>query len=97
MFKHLVVAALLAAGTALAAPAFASSGYGSAPHYNPSVGAPASQRGQSAETVRAEYAAANADANPEADAQSYGGAQETTSQSGGHVAPNSTQSFYAHH
>lgn len=95
MFKHLVVAVLLAAGTAVAAPAFASSGYGPAPHYNPVVGAPASQRGQSAQTVQAEYA----DANTHADAgmQSFGGVRETTSQSGSPVIADPVRSFYAHH
>ena len=39
--------------TTISSGAFAS-GYGPAPHYNPAVGAPASQRGQSVETVAAE-------------------------------------------
>lgn len=52
MIEHVVAAALVAAITA---PVFASSGYGPAPHYSPIVGAPASEGGQSALTVRAEH------------------------------------------
>lgn len=95
MKKHLIVAAIFAVGTAIAAPVFASSGYGPAPHYNPIAGAPASQRGQSALTVRAEYADANANAN--AAMQSFGGIRETVSQSGGPVTAVSARSFYVHH
>ena len=54
MNRHLITALLIAASAAVAAPAFASSGYGPAPSYNPIAGAPASQRGQSAQTVAAE-------------------------------------------
>jgi len=81
---------LVAASAALAAPAFASSGYGPAPSYNPSVGAPASQRGQSAQTVTAEQAQANANS------ASYGGVQDTQSQSGSRVSVNSERSLYSH-
>ncbi|MBW8837106.1 MAG: hypothetical protein JF605_19195 [Burkholderia sp.] len=56
MIKRLVIAAVLSASAAIAAPVFASSGYGPAPHYDPLIGAPSSQRGQSAETVRARLA-----------------------------------------
>ncbi|MBP0589676.1 hypothetical protein J8I87_08085 [Paraburkholderia sp. LEh10] len=44
---------LVASSAALAAPAFAS-GYGPAPYYRPDAGAPASQRGQSAQTLAVE-------------------------------------------
>ena len=90
MNKNLIAALLVAASAALAAPAFASSGYGPAPSYNPSVGAPASQRGQSAQTVAAEQAQANANAT------SYGGVQDTQSQSGSRVSVNSERSLYSH-
>lgn len=53
MKNRLLAMLLVAATTSIAAPAFAS-GYGPAPSYRPSVGAPASQRGQSAQTVAAE-------------------------------------------
>jgi len=91
MNKNLIAALLVAASAALAAPAFASSGYGPAPSYNPSVGAPASQRGQSAQTVAAEQAQANSNAK-----SSYGGVQDTQSQSGSRVRANTTQSLYSH-
>lgn len=48
MNKTLIASLLVAVAAAVAAPAFASSGYGPAPSYNPQVGAPSSQRGQSA-------------------------------------------------
>jgi hypothetical protein len=90
MNKNLIAALLVAASAALAAPAFASSGYGPAPSYNPSVGAPASQRGQSVQTVRAEQAQANANAT------SYGGVQDTQSQSGSRVNLSNERSLYSH-
>ena len=90
MNKNLIAALLVAASAALAAPAFASSGYGPAPSYNPSVGAPASQRGQSAQTVAAEQAQANANST------SYGGVQDTQSQLGSRVSVNSERSLYSH-
>jgi hypothetical protein len=93
MFKRLIAVAIVAAGAAIAAPVFASSGYGPAPHYSPIDGAPASQRGQCAQTIRAEMASANANA----DSTSYGGVQDTTSQWGDHTAANATRSLFAHH
>ncbi len=54
--KHHLATLLIAATSILATPAFAS-GYGPAPHYRPMEGAPASQRGVSAQTVAAEQAA----------------------------------------
>jgi hypothetical protein len=89
MNKNLIAALLVAASAALAAPAFAS-GYGPAPSYNPTVGAPASQRGQSAQTVAAEQAQANANAT------SYGGVQDTQSQSGSRVSFGNEHSLYSH-
>ncbi|QQC66442.1 hypothetical protein [Paraburkholderia ginsengisoli] len=95
MIKHLVVAALLSASAAIVSPAFAASGYGPAPHYDPLAGAPASQRGQSALTVRSEQA--QAIANADTSAQSYGGARDTSSQSGARVASYAPLSTYSHH
>lgn len=92
MIKHLIAAALVAA---IAAPVFASSGYGPAPHYSPISGAPASQRGQSALTVRAEQAELMASAD--VTARSYGGMPTTTSQAGARVAPAVSISPYSHH
>ena len=90
MNKTLIASLLVAVSAALAAPAFASSGYGPAPSYNPQVGAPASQRGQSAQTIAAENAATNADAS------AYGGVRNTTTQSGDRVQANGTQSLVSH-
>jgi hypothetical protein len=88
MNKHLI-AAIIAASAVIAAPAFASSGYGPAPRYNPIDGAPSSQRGQSATTIHAE--------NANADAQAFGGVADTTVQWGAHVQANGAQSLFAHH
>jgi hypothetical protein len=72
MKKNLLAALLVAATASIAAPAFAS-GYGPAPSYRPSVGAPVSQQGINTQTIAAQN---NADAN------GYGGARNTVSQSG---------------
>ncbi|MFM0339516.1 hypothetical protein [Paraburkholderia fungorum] len=76
MKSKLLAALLVAVATSIAAPAFAS-GYGPAPFYRPSVGAPASQRGQSAQTVAAEQ---NNVAGSVKD--SYGGVVASSSGSG---------------
>src|ERR1700754_870474 len=79
MNTKIIATVLIAASAALAAPAFAS-GYGPAPFYRPSVGAPASQRGQSAQTVAAEEQ--QADDNVVA----YGGVRNGDSQTGNRAA-----------
>lgn len=76
MKNKLVAALLIAASASLAAPAFAS-GYGPAPFYRPSVGAPASQRGQSAQTVAAEHGDAVS-----SQGHAFGGVVGASSQSG---------------
>lgn len=76
MKTKILAALLVAASATLAAPAFAS-GYGPAPFYRPTVGAPASQQGQSEQTVAAERAQANANS-------AYGGVSSESSQSGAH-------------
>jgi hypothetical protein len=73
MKKNLLASLLIAAAASIAVPAFAS-GYGPAPSYRPSVGAPASQHGISAQTIAAE--SHNADAN------AYGGVNTSVTQSG---------------
>jgi hypothetical protein len=95
MIKHVLVAALLSASVAAVSPAFASSGYGPAPHYNPIAGAPASQRGQSTLTVSIEetYVVATDDIA----AQSYGGTADMTSQAGTRISAAAQPSPYAHH
>ena len=77
MKTKLIAALLVAVSAAVAAPAFAS-GYGPAPFYRPSVGAPVSQRGQSAQVVAAER---DSTGNATADS-SYGGVASSSSQSG---------------
>ena len=72
MNTKLIAAALIAASTAIAAPAFASS-------YGPAgpVGATTWQQSQSAQRVAAEHRSADRDANT-----AYGGSQGAASQSG---------------
>jgi hypothetical protein len=77
MTNKIIAALLVAASATLAAPAFAS-GYGPAPFYRPAVGAPASQQGQSVQTVAVERAAA--------DANAYGGVNGASTQSGNRQA-----------
>jgi len=95
MNKHFIGAAIIAISAAIAAPAFASSGYGPAPHYNPIVGAPSSQRGQSAQTVHAEFA--SAESNVDIARQSFGGVSETRSQSGMRELADAPRTPYLHH
>jgi hypothetical protein len=90
MKTKLIVALLVAVSATAAAPAFAS-GYGPAPFYRPSVGAPASQSGQSARTVAAER---NDVTGSE---KAYGGAVSGLSQAGSHVAVTPRDSLFARH
>jgi hypothetical protein len=90
MFKQFVTAAVIAVSAVAAGSAFASSGYGPAPHYDPLVGAPASQRGVSAQTIASE-----SDAMP---MQAYGGMGDTVSQSGArHATGSDVAKLFAHH
>jgi hypothetical protein len=92
IMKTKILAALLVAASAtLAAPAFAS-GYGPAPFYRPTVGAPASQQGQSAQTVAAERANANGNTN-----SAYGGVSEQTAQSGSREPVSGPRSVFFGH
>jgi hypothetical protein len=91
MKTKLIAALLVAVSAAVAAPAFAS-GYGPAPFYRASVGAPASQRGESAQVVAAERAATYSTADT-----SYGGVADSTSQSGSRQIPAATRSVYEGH
>jgi hypothetical protein len=75
MQKNLIATLLIAVSAAVAAPAFAS-GYGPAPSYRPNVGAPVSQRGQSAQTIAAE------EATYSTDGRAFGGSTASLSQSG---------------
>jgi hypothetical protein len=75
MKNRYLSALLVALSTSFAIPAFAS-GYGPAPFYRPSVGAPASQRGQSEQTVVAERNQAGGQVS-----ETYGGVAAQTTQS----------------
>ena len=88
MKTKFIAALLVAASASIAAPAFAS-GYGPAPFYRPSVGAPASQQGQNAQTVAAEQQ------NNESNA--YGGVTGASSQSGTRAPVSGPQSVYFGH
>lgn len=89
MKTKILAALLVATSVSIAAPAFAS-GYGPAPFYRPDVGAPASQRGQSAQTVaadRAEQAANSA----------IGGVNNQSTQSGAREPASGPRSVYFGH
>jgi hypothetical protein len=88
--KTKLIVALLVALSASAAPAFAS-GYGPAPFYRPSVGAPASQRGQNTQTL----AAGHDDATGSQEA--YGGVVAGLSQSGSRASVTPRENLFAHH
>jgi hypothetical protein len=90
MKRNLLATLLIVASATLAAPAFAS-GYGPAPFYRPAVGAPASQQGQSAQTIAAEQAANGTDA------RAYGGSRDTLAQSGSRAQTSDTNSVYFGH
>jgi hypothetical protein len=89
MKTKLIVALLIAVSGSATAPAFAS-GYGPAPFYKPSVGAPASQSGQSARTIATERDVTGSE-------EAYGGAVSGLSQAGSHVAVTSRDSLFARH
>jgi hypothetical protein len=78
MKSKLIAAGLVASAASLAVPAFAS-GYGPAPYYSPEIGAPASQAGQTAQTLAAEAAQAKA---AEESRASVGGDEAMNTQSG---------------
>ncbi|ANB72944.1 hypothetical protein [Paraburkholderia phytofirmans] len=88
MKTKLIAALLVAVSASIAAPAFAS-GYGPAPYYSPSVGAPASQQGQNAQTVAAERA--NTESN------SFGGTKNVSTQSGTREPVSGPQSVFFGH
>lgn len=91
MKTRLLAALLVAVSAAVATPAFAS-GYGPAPSYRPSVGAPASQRGQSAQTVAAEQKDSVGSVT-----SSYGGVVSSSSESGSRQSVDAGASVYSRH
>jgi hypothetical protein len=94
VIKHFIAAALIATTAAAAGSAFASSGYGPAPHYDPSAGAPASQRGPSSQTIGIGHV--DLRASSDAGAQSFGGMPDATSESGVRFT-NDIRATFAHH
>jgi hypothetical protein len=90
MTRTLIAAVLIAASATVAAPAFAS-GYGPAPYYNPTVGAPTSQQGQNTQTIAADEAQTKAASN------SYGGVASVSTQSGARPQETGPQSIYFGH
>jgi hypothetical protein len=91
MKTKLIAAVLVAVSAAVAAPAFAS-GYGPAPFYRPAAGAPASQRGQSSQTVAAEQNAVAGAAT-----EAFGGVADGSSQSGArHVTSVANEVYRGH-
>jgi hypothetical protein len=91
MDKQFIVAFLIAASTAATGSAFASSGYGPAPHYDPIAGAPASQRGPSGQAIVADQA------GTDRSTRAFGGVPDTASQSGTRLAARDSFSTYSHH
>jgi hypothetical protein len=89
MKTKLIAALLVALSASAAAPAFAS-GYGPAPFYRPAVGAPASQRGQSVQTVAAERD------DVTGSQQAYGGVVSGLSQAGSRADVTSRDSLFTH-
>jgi hypothetical protein len=82
---------LLALSASMAEPAIAS-GYGPAPSYRPTDGAPTSQRGQSTQTVAAERRENSAASEP-----AYGGAVSESTRSGSQLQPAENRSIYSKH
>ena len=87
MRNKIIASMLVAASFSFAAPVFAS-GYGPAPFYRPADGAPASQRGQSTDTVASESAVVDT-------RESYGGDTTIHTQSGS--ATKIARETYHHH
>jgi hypothetical protein len=91
MNKHLIAAFLIAASAVATGSAFASSGYGPAPHYNPIAGAPASQRGPNSQTIGIDQT------GTDHGTRAFGGMSDTTSQSGTRLAARDSLSTYSRH
>lgn len=98
MKTKLIVVLFAVLSASVAAPAFAS-GYGPAPGYRPSIGAPESQRGQSLQTLAASTSGNNGAQGAQA-AQTteaaYGGVAGARSESGGRFI-GQRDTLFAHH
>jgi hypothetical protein len=82
MKRTLIASLLIAVSAAAAAPAFAS-GYGPAPFYRPTAGAPTSQQGPTAQAIAAEEHSNGVSST------AFGGSRDTLSQSGARSQANS--------
>ena len=91
MSRHLIAAFLIAASAVATGSAFASSGYGPAPHYDPIAGAPASQRGPNSQTIVIDRGGADQGT------RAFGGMSDMTSQSGTRPAARDPFSTYLYH
>lgn len=91
MNRHLIAAFLIAASAVATGSAFAGSGYGPAPHYDPIAGAPASQRGPNSQTIVIDQGGADHGT------RAFGGMSDTTSQSGSRLAAGDSLFTYSHH
>ena len=89
MKTQLIAGLLVALSASAAAPAFAG-GYGPAPFYRPTVGAPASQRGQSVQTLAAERDDASGSQ------EAYGGVVSGRFEAGSHAGVTPRGNLYAH-
>jgi hypothetical protein len=87
------IAALLIAASALVSVPALASGYGPAPFYRPSLGAPASQRGQSAQTVATE----RQNGGDATATSSFGGTTPFSSESGERNAVNTSRGISKGH
>lgn len=101
MKTKLIVVLFAVLSASVAAPAFAS-GYGPAPGYRPSIGAPESQRGQSLQTLAASTSGDNGAQGAQgaqaaqATEAAYGGVAGARSESGGRFI-GQRDTLFAHH
>ncbi|WP_028212762.1 hypothetical protein [Paraburkholderia mimosarum] len=101
MKTKLIVVLFAVLSASVAAPAFAG-GYGPAPGYRPSIGAPESQRGQSLQTLAASTSGNNgaqgarAAQAAQATEAAYGGVAGLRSESGGPFT-GQRDTLFAHH
>ncbi|MFT0170561.1 hypothetical protein ACLKMY_16315 [Paraburkholderia mimosarum] len=98
MKTKLIVVLFAVLSASVAAPAFAG-GYGPAPGYRPSIGAPESQRGQSLQTLAASTSGNNGAQGAraaQATEAAYGGVANARSESGGRFI-GQRDTLFAHH
>lgn len=87
MKSKLIASLLVASFVSIATPVFAS-GFGPAPSYNPTVGAPASQRGPGVLAIRTHLVGAGANA--------YGGTADVHAESGSRAKVDRSATVFAH-